>query len=100
MPLCPTYHFIDRADATYARSSDFSKDYGAILSAAWEMDSAISKFLEEPDEDSTELIHVLGLDEGMNDDRAVKLRKLLESNSTKGSFKDRMIDPFTQWSED
>ena len=98
--MCPTYHFIDRADAQYARSMQFEKDYSAILSAAWEMDSALDSYLKDPDSDSSDLMHALGLDEGMNDDRVVKLRKLLESSSTKGSFKDRVVDPFGRWTEE
>ena len=100
MPLCPTYHYIDRADGQYARSMQFEKDYSAILSAAWSIDSAVSNYLENPDADTSELMHMLGIDEAADAEKEIKLRELLSSDLTKGAFKERMVDPFGHWVED
>lgn len=97
MPLCPTYHYIDRADGMYARAMQYEKDYAAILSAAWEIDGAIDRYLRDPDQDNAELMHLLGIDEQAKDDAELKLRKLLDSSLTKGSFKERYCDPFAMW---
>ena len=94
MTLCPTYHFLDRADSYYARSMQFEKDYAAILSSAWDIDTALNDFITTPDADTSDLMHMLGLDEKDDAMKEVKLRRLLESNLTKGSFKERYTSPF------
>ena len=97
MPLCPTYHYIDRADGGYARSAQFEKDYAAILSSAWDIDTAISRYVETPDADTSELLHLLGIDENRDSEYERRFRRLINSDLIKGSWKDRYVDPFP-WS--
>ena len=63
MPMCPSYAFIDRADGRVNRAMDFKKDYSGLISAAWDIDNAYDRYLNNPEEDSYDLIKQLGLDE-------------------------------------
>lgn len=95
--MCPTYAFIDRADGHFSRAMDFKKDYAAILSYAWDIDVAYDNYLTHPDEDSTEMLKALGLDEDTNreaeEDRTRILHMLAESDVPK-KIKERYLDPF------
>lgn len=50
----PTYMFIDRATGQFDPDMDFKKDYAAVLSSLWTMDTKISEYLSDPSE-TTEL---------------------------------------------
>lgn len=95
--MCPTYAFIDRADGRFNRAMGFMKDYSALISAAWDIDSAYHQFLISPDADSYEALHELGLDPMYSADedgrREVLLRRLY-SDETSGRFKEQYVNPF------
>lgn len=99
MTMCPTYHYIDRADGHYARSMQFEKDYAAILSSAWDIDTAIAHYLNHGDVDSAELLKQLGIDVMAHDDRTNTLVRMINSSISKGSWKERYVDPFAQWAK-
>lgn len=71
--MCPTYTFIDRANGRFNSAMGFQKDYAAIISAAWIIDEAFDNYLTHPDEDSTEIMKKLGIDDSM-DQEAVEER--------------------------
>ena len=46
----PTYMFIDRATGQFDPAMDFKKDYAAVLSSLWQMDTKISEYMTDPNE--------------------------------------------------
>lgn len=74
--MCPTYAFIDRANAKFNGAMSFSKDYPAIISAAWELDLMINRYLNDPDADSMEFLQKFGIMEDHEDDIAARDRKI------------------------
>ena len=74
--MCPTYAFIDRANAKFNNAMTFQKDYAAIISYMWEIDTAYSSYLENPDADSYEVLRKLGL-EDISDESTMKERDRL-----------------------
>lgn len=94
--MLPTYTFIDRATGRYNRNMDFKKDYAAILSAAYDIDRAYDHFLNDPGEDSYELIKRLGLDTDDSEDGLEARQRIIQkliSGEADGSFRDR----FGKW---
>ena len=61
MTMCPTYSFLDRADARFNRGMDFKKDYAAIISYAWDIDMAIARYRENPTEETYNALLQYGL---------------------------------------
>lgn len=90
--MCPSYAFIDRADGRVNRAMDFKKDYSGLISAAWDIDNAYDRYLNNPEEDSYDLIKKLGLDEEISkksaEVRNQLIRDIIEEKIT-GSFADR-----------
>lgn len=94
MNLCPTYAFIDRADGRFNRAMGFKKDYAALISAGYDIDSAIDSYLNNPDENSDENLKAYGLDRSDNETREKRneiIKTFLEAGST--TLTDRFIDP-------
>lgn len=90
--MCPSYAFIDRADGRVNRAMDFKKDYSGLISAAWDIDNAYDRYLNNPEEDSYDLIKQLGLDEETSkkstEVRNQLIRDIINEKIT-GSFADR-----------
>lgn len=92
--MCPTYAFIDRADGKLNRAMDFKKDYSALISAAWDIDSRYDAYLTNPEEDSYNNMTALGLDEITSEEskrqRDNLIRALVEGR-VRGRFGARYI---------
>ena len=90
--MCPSYAFIDRADGRVNRAMDFKKDYSGLISAAWDIDNAYDRYLNNPEEDSYDLIKQLGLDEETSKKSAEVRNQLIHdiiNEKITGSFADR-----------
>lgn len=90
--MCPSYAFIDRADGRVNRAMDFKKDYSGLISAAWDIDNAYDRYLNNPEEDSYDLIKQLGLDEETSKKSAEVRNQLIRdiiNEKITGSFADR-----------
>ena len=86
LTMCPTYAFIDRANARFNSAMGFKKDYAAILSAAWDIDVAYDQFLNNPDDTTYEALRALGLEgemeESASESRKTLLLRLLKEKKT------------------
>lgn len=68
MTMCPTYAFIDRANAKMNRAMDFKKDYSALISAAWDIDTRYDDYLNNPEAGTYQRLEDLGLSPVGTDD--------------------------------
>lgn len=97
--MCPTYAFIDRANGRFNNAMDFKKDYAALISAAWEIDTAFDQYLNNMDEDSYRVIRDMGLvvpleEDASAEERRVLLEKLAKSNKD-NKFRKRFLGDVT-----
>lgn len=96
LTMCPTYSFIDRANAKFNRAMDFKKDYAAIISAAWEIDNVYEQFLTDDDSSSDhyQILHNYGLYEADSDpyleERKHLISKIIRAD-TSHPFRKRYI---------
>lgn len=85
LTMCPTYAFIDRANAKLNRAMGFKKDYAALVSAAWEIDTQYDQYLTSVDQDETAYCNLRdygleGFDGDMSDDvRNATIKKILRA---------------------
>lgn len=78
----------------------FEKDYSAIISYAWDLDTMLDNHINDREgADNGELLHLLGIDENAESEKELKINRLLNSDLTKGSWKERFVDPFGHWVE-
>lgn len=96
MTMCPTYAFIDRANAKMNRAMDFKKDYSALISAAWDIDTKYDNYLNNPEADTYQKLDSLGLspygDNDSSEDTLEVRKNLIERIATgkiKGPFAER-----------
>ena len=103
--LCPTYAFLDRADGMFNRSMSFAKDYAALISAAWDIDTAYHEaWIPDDDDDVENSIHsrekldrLLGyntLHSKEAEEKRAKMFKLLYNPNVESWWKSRYQDPF------
>lgn len=96
LTMCPTYAFIDRANAKFNRAMDFKKDYAAIISAAWEIDNVYEQFLTDDNStsDHYQILHNYGLYEAETDpyleERQSLIRRIIRAD-TNHPFKKRYL---------
>lgn len=79
--MCPTYTFIDRANGRFNGAMSFKREYAALLSAMWDIDTAYDKYLTDPDANAEDFYQRFGLvtkDEDGFDARDEILKKLLD----------------------
>ena len=93
--MCPTYAFIDRANGRFNGAMDFKKDYAALLSAAWEIDTAFDQYLKYPEEETYTILQDMGLvvpsdEDNSADERKQLLQKLIHT-SKDNKFRQRYI---------
>ena len=98
--MCPTYAFIDRANGRFNGAMDFKKDYAALISAAWEIDTAFDQYLNNMDEDSYRVIRDMGLvvpleEDASAEERRLLLEKLAKSNKD-NKFRKRFLGDLTE----
>ena len=99
LTIVPTYQFIDRANGQFNSSCGFKKDYAALISAGWDIDTAIDEYLAYPDESTYQNLvdmGVLGVNkQQMRDEREAQLRRL--ARATDEEFKAMRVDPFAMY---
>lgn len=98
LTMCPTYAFIDRADGKFNRAMGFKKDYAALLSSAWDIDTAYSQYLMDPEAEAYDVMKSMGLGYfGSGDDykkSAHVIATLSDSDVKDSIFKAQFADPF------
>lgn len=98
--MCPTYAFIDRANGRFNGAMDFKKDYAALISAAWEIDTAFDMYLTNMDEESYRIVQDMGLiihadSDTFKEERALMMEKLVKSDRD-NKFRKRFIGDLTE----
>lgn len=83
MTMCPTYAYIDRADGRFNRFMDFKKDYLATIAYAWDIDSAIDRYLMDSCEETYRYLDHMGLLDSAGEEgfaRSQKFTRITLSN--------------------
>lgn len=99
LTMCPTYTFIDRANGKFNGAMDFKREYAALMSYGWELDSACSRYLNSPDENTMAELEAYGIissddDSSYQDQYNHMYEYLRDYVSDEHPFKQRFMDNF------